>query len=122
MPYTAPRKQWNDQDPLLIGTTYRRRVYFRYRDGTAYDLSGVTGTCEIRTEPDHSTGTLLASPTVSLITDGSDGGVQWLLDEAGTAGLSPNPRAYFGLVLSIDGDTREVLWGPLEIRRGVVDP
>lgn len=116
MSYTAPPKRYDHE--LVVGDTYL--VIGRLLDaaGTAYDITGATGVAKVRSEP---SGEVLLTPTVSLVTDGSDGYFQWTATAATTAALAPG-RAQFALRLTFaDGSKRTVVKGSIDIVREAVD-
>jgi hypothetical protein len=114
MSYTAKARKWDHE--LVIGDTYRIVVTLKSA-GVAYDITGATGTCEIRTEVG---GTLLASPTVSLVTDGTDGQFQAVLAYATTATLTAQRAQYSARILFADGDRRTIIEGVVDLRKSVV--
>lgn len=109
--YTADPQQYNHD--LWIGDTYEP-VTVRLVDstGTAYNLTGVTGACELRTEDG---GQVLLSPTVSLV-DAADGKFKWTSTATDTAALKPG-FAVFGVKLTWgDGTKKTILFGRVSLR------
>jgi hypothetical protein len=114
--YTAPPERWDHE--LVVGDTYLVVAELVDSDGEPYDITGATGTCLIATEPG---GTTLATPTVSLVTDGTDGQFQWVVAAATTAALSYPVRAQYSARLTFaDATKRTILEGVVLIRRSVV--
>lgn len=109
--YTAPPQVF-DHD-LWIGDTYQPAVIqLLDSTGAAYNLTGASGVCELRTE---SGGEILLAPTVSL-TDAANGKFTWSSTAVQTAALKPG-RAVFGVRLTFgDGTKRTILIGTVTIR------
>jgi hypothetical protein len=110
--YTAAARQWDHE--LVIGDTYHPAdVTLKDSAGDAYDITGASGTALITTEPTG--GTTLATPTVALVTDGSDGQFRWTVAAATTAALTAGTRAHYSVRLTFaDGTKRTILYGVVE--------
>lgn len=115
MAYTADPVTWPHQ--LVIGDTYQPAIVtLEDDDGAAYNLTGATGVCQIRTEPG---GTLLLSPTVSLV-DAANGQFTWISAAASTASLQPQRAKYSVRLTFADATVRTIVEGPITIRPSVV--
>ncbi len=115
MAFTARPATYDDE--ILIGDTLTREAELLDEDGDAYDVSGATGTCQIRTEPG---GTLLASPTVTLPNSGTDGLVRWTLAAASTSALTAQTARWALRLTLSDSTVHTILEGVMRIRQGVV--
>lgn len=115
MAYTAPPVRWDHE--LIIGDTYQPlTAALQDGDDAAIDITGATGTMQIRTEPG---GALLATGTVT-ITSAVDGEFQWSIAAATTAQLQPQRAQYSVRLTFADATVRTVLEGTVQIRRSVV--
>ncbi len=103
--------------PLVVARAFVLDCVYQDPPGTAFDLTGATGVCQIRAEPG---GQLLLSPTVE-ITDAVAGAFRISASSTDTAGLLPG-RARYEVTFDFDdglGD-RQMLTGTVTIVRGVV--
>jgi hypothetical protein len=77
------------------------------------DISADTFTSEIRTQPDQGS-TLIASWTVTFSTDGTDGNLKLVLDDAITSTIDEN-SGYMDLKRVSGGEPIPVFDKPLEV-------
>jgi hypothetical protein len=110
MPYTADPITFNHG--LIAGDAYQP-AEARLLDaaGAAYDLTGVTGTCEIY---DPASGVVLLSPTVTITA--ATGEFTWASTAAQTAGLAAGTRR-MRLRLSWSGEPKTIIEGAVAVRR-----
>ncbi len=111
MSYTAPPMRYDHE--LIIGDTYLTIAELVDSAGTAFDATGATGVALISTETG---GTVLESPAVALVTDGTDGAVQMSLTAAETAALTAQDALFFMRLTFADGTVRTVLEGRVTLR------
>jgi hypothetical protein len=117
MPWAAKTKRHDDE--IVIGTTWVRTFGLEGATGTAYSIAGATGTAELNTQADGQ-GTTLATGTVALATDGTDGLFTVTFSAASTGALTPQ-RAYFAASLTESGGSVcTPVEGVLTVRRAVL--
>lgn len=98
MPYTADPFVWDHK--LRVGDTYQpMAVVFLDPDGMPYDLTGVTGECQILSELG---GEVLLEPTV-VVSDPTGGTITWSAPAAETTALVPGDSYPFGVRLTWPG-------------------
>ncbi len=114
--YTADPKQYDHR--LVIGDTYLVIGTLLDSAGAVYDITGATGTAKLRSEPG---GQVIATPTVSLYTDGTDGKFQWTIAAATTAGLAPGRARYAVRLTFADSTVKTVVEGTIDIVKSAVD-
>lgn len=114
---TADPARWDFS--AVIGDTLQP-ASFVLDDGATpavpYDLTGVTGECQIRSEPG---GALILAPTVT-ITDAAEGEFTFASSAAATADLAPGRARYAVRLTWPSGEVRTVIEGVVTIRSGVV--
>jgi hypothetical protein len=97
----------------IVGDTLLLQFALEDSDGVAHNLSGVTGTASIRTEPG---GLSVASPTVT-VTSAADGEWEVELAAASTASLSPGSYRWAARLTWGDGTVKTVVEGRLTVRK-----
>lgn len=117
MPVPTGDPAWFDFRVIIGDTLQPATVVLQDADGVAYDLTGVTGECEIRTAPG---GTLLLSPTVSLVV-AADGSFTFASSAAATSALTPARARYAVRLTWPTGEVRTVLEGNVDILPSVVE-
>lgn len=116
MAYTADTVRYDHR--LVIGDTYIVVLRLVESDGTAFDISGATGAAVLRSEPG---GVAILTPTVALVTDGSDGYLQWSASAAATAALLPGRARYAVRLTFADSTKRTIVEGVVDLVRVAVD-
>lgn len=102
-------------NPVVVHKNRRNTVMVNL----GFDVSGDTITSEIRAQPDHES-TLIATWTVSFVTDGTDGRLQLVLDDSVTAGITVD-SGFMDLKRLSSGEPLPVFDRPLEVSfRGTV--
>ncbi len=101
---------------VIIGDSWSLDVTLEDEDGVAFDITGMTGVCQIRSEPGS---VVVATPTVA-ITSAAAGQFSATLSAATTANLSPGSYRYAVRCTFADGSVRTVLEGVATVRRVAV--
>jgi hypothetical protein len=102
---------------LLIGDTAQPASFIlEEEDGTPYDLTGVTGECQIRAEAG---GLVLLEPTVT-VTDATAGTFTFSSPSTATDDLAPGRARYAVRLTWPDATVRTVVEGTVTIRLSAV--
>lgn len=101
---------------IAQGETWVLTVTLAEDDGTAIDISGGSGQCQIRTQPG---GQVLASPTVT-VTDGAAGEFELSLTYTQTAALAFS-TAYYDVALTYNSIRQYPIEGRVTLKRRITE-
>lgn len=90
----------------IAGDTYRVVVQLVDADGEPYDLTSVTGVCQVLSEVG---GEVVLTPTVAVVSPATDGVLRWTAPYTETAELAPGVYPY-GVRLTWADATRDTVF------------